>query len=195
MKIEPSITKEAVNELPISSFQGDIIIVDSKTTFKSAISHLQQETILGLDTETKPAFKKGVTNKVALVQISTESVCYLFRLNKIGFPKELLEILTNPQIKKIGLSLRDDFLALKKRKPFIQKACIDLQDIVEDYGIAELSLQKVFAILFQEKISKSQRLSNWESDILTEAQQKYAATDAWATRRIYLQLMDLKNAQ
>jgi len=191
MIFEPTITKEKINVLPICTFTGNIIVVTSKEQLKDSIQELQKEKILGFDTETKPSFAKGVINKVALMQIATETACYLFRLNKIGLPMELERLLRNKKIKKIGLSLRDDFSALNKRKVFCPERFIDLQKIVANYGISDLSLQKIYAILFGEKISKSQRLSNWEAETLTEAQQHYAALDAWATRRIYLKLMEM----
>jgi len=189
MIFEPTITKEKINVLPICTFTGNIIVVTSKEQLKDSIQELQKEKILGFDTETKPSFAKGVINKVALMQIATETACYLFRLNKIGLPMELERLLRNKKIKKIGLSLRDDFSALNKRKVFCPERFIDLQKIVANYGISDLSLQKIYAILFGKKISKSQRLSNWESPELTEQQQRYAATDAWASLQIYLQLM------
>jgi ribonuclease D len=191
MIFEPTITKEKINGLPICTFTGNIIVVTSNEQLKDSILELKKEKILGFDTETKPSFAKGVTNKVALMQISTESTCYLFRLNKIGLPIELERLLKNKKIKKIGLSLRDDFSALNKRKVFCPESFVDLQKIVANYGISDLSLQKIYAILFGEKISKSQRLSNWEAETLSEAQQHYAALDAWATRRIYLKLMEM----
>ncbi|MDR3706578.1 MAG: 3'-5' exonuclease domain-containing protein 2 [Paludibacteraceae bacterium] len=191
MIFEPTITKEKINVLPICTFTGNIIVVTSKEQLEDSIQELKKETILGFDTETKPSFAKGVINKVALMQIATENTCYLFRLNKIGLPMELERLLKNKKIKKIGLSLRDDFSALNKRKVFCPESFIDLQKIVANYGISDLSLQKIYAILFGEKISKSQRLSNWEAETLSEAQQHYAALDAWATRRIYLKLMEM----
>jgi ribonuclease D len=192
MIFEPTITKEKINVLPICTFTGNIIVVTSKEQLENSIQELKKEKILGFDTETKPSFAKGVINKVALMQISTESTCYLFRLNKIGLPMELERLLKNKKIKKIGLSLRDDFSALNKRKVFCPESFVDLQKIVANYGISDLSLQKIYAILFGEKISKSQRLSNWEAETLTDAQQHYAALDAWATRRIYLKLMEME---
>ena len=145
---------------------------------------------MGVDTETRPSFKKGKVNSVALLQVATSDTCFLFRLNRIGIPDFLEEFLQN-DVLKIGLSLRDDFFNMLRRAnnkdPRVGN-WIELQDYVSRFGIQEKSLQKIYAILFGEKISKSQRLSNWEADVLTEAQQQYAATDAWATLRIYQRL-------
>lgn len=191
MNFEPTIEKEKLNELPVSSFQGNIIIVDKPEQIADAIAALSKEKIVGFDTETKPSFAKGISHKVALLQLATNNVCYLFRLNKIGFPPELEKFLQSPKTKKIGLSLRDDFSALSKHKPLRQTSFVDLQKIIANYGIQELSLQKIYGILFGKKISKSQRLSNWELPVLSEAQRVYAATDAWATLCIYQKLMEM----
>ncbi|MGL4293738.1 MAG: 3'-5' exonuclease, partial [Bacteroidales bacterium] len=141
--------------------------------------------VIGFDTETRPAFRKGQINKVALLQLSGEEYCFLFRLNIIGFPECLIDLLRDPSILKIGLSLRDDFMTMRRMAKFEPHGFIELQSYVKKFNIGEASLQKIFAILFGRKISKNQRLSNWEADSLTEGQKKYAATDAWACCRIY----------
>ena len=150
---------------------------------------MRKATIVGIDTETKPYFTRGTYHKVSLVQISTSDHCFLFRLNFIGLPAALAEFLADEKIMKIGLSLRDDLNGLIRLHKFKPANCIDIQNIVKEYGILELGLQKIYAILFGQKISKSQRLTNWESHELTEQQQRYAATDAWASLEIYLQLL------
>ena len=190
--IKPKISKEEVNELPVVIFGGQVKVVDSDDKVIDAMQELGQHKMVGIDTETKPSFKKGLLHKVSLLQVSTEDVCYLFRLNKIAFPKELGDFLSNKSIKKIGLALKDDFNALNKHHRFKPDNIVDLQSIVKCYGILELGLQKIFAIVFNQKISKSQRLTNWESPELTEQQQRYAATDAWAALMIYKQLMKEK---
>ncbi|HQB28355.1 MAG TPA: 3'-5' exonuclease [Paludibacter sp.] len=184
-----TISKEEVNKLPLVFFEGEIIIVDTEKKAKKAIKILRKQKIVGIDTETKPSFRKGQINKVALLQITTADQCFLFRLNKIDFPKSLAKFLSRKSTRKIGLALRDDFIGLNKHYNFKPENIIDLQKIVNDYGILEQGLQKIFAIVFNQKISKSQRLSNWESEELTEHQQLYAATDAWAALMIYNQLM------
>lgn len=189
---QPKISKEEVNKMPLAEFYGEIILVDDEHKLKNAMAELNRHEIVGLDTETKPSFQRGTVNKVSLIQISTNEQCYLFRLNKIGFPEALFAFLSNENIKKIGLALRDDFNGLNKRHSFKPKNFIDLQSIAKDYGILELGLQKIYAIIFGEKISKSQRLSNWENPELSEQQQRYAAIDAWASLQIYLRLMKEK---
>lgn len=186
------ITKEEVNQLPLISFTGKITIVDNMESVQPAIQELRKAKVVGVDTETRPAFTRGTHHKVSLVQISTTDHCYLFRLNKIDFPPELADFLADENIKKIGLALRDDFNGLIKQRNFKPTNFIDLQSIVKSYGILELGLQKISAIIFHAKISKSQRLTNWENPELTESQKIYAATDAWASLMIYLELKKKK---
>ncbi|MDD2930585.1 MAG: 3'-5' exonuclease domain-containing protein 2 [Fermentimonas sp.] len=172
-------------ELEKETFDGEIYIVDHPSKVDEAVAYLSTQPALGFDTETKPAFKRGQVNNVALLQLSTEDECFLFRLNKIGYPDALEKLMSNDTIKKIGLSLRDDFAALRKRTGRRPENFIDLQLFVDKFGIEDNSLQKIYAIIFGKKISKSQRLSNWEAAELSPAQQSYAAIDAWACLRIY----------
>jgi len=183
------ITKDEVNLMPVVIFEGKITLVDELSKIDPAIEELRRSPVVGLDTETKPSFTRGTHHKVSLVQISTLDHCFLFRLNKTNFPPALADFLSDENVKKIGLSLRYDFSGLNKHHIFKPANFVDIQTIAQSYGIMELSLQKIYAILFGKKISKSQRLSNWESPELSEQQQRYAATDAWASLQIYLQLM------
>ena len=185
-----TITKEQLAELPKETFNGRIIVVDHQEEVAAAVIYLSNHKAIGFDTETKPSFKRGQNHKVALMQLATHEVCYLFRLNRIGYPKELVQLMSNPNIKKIGLSLRDDFAAIRQRSVRKPENFIDLQLFVDKFGIDDNSLQKIYALLFGKKISKSQRLSNWEAPQLTPAQQAYAAIDAWACLRIYNHLVD-----
>lgn len=185
-----TITKEEISTLEIEEFQGQIVVIDTIEEAVEAVNYLSSFQKLGFDTETRPAYKKGTSFGVALVQLSVEEICFLFRLNIIDFPDCLVRILSDPAILKVGLSLRDDFLSMSRRRKFVPQGFIDLQSIVPQYDINDLSLQKVYALLFEKKISKSQRLSNWESDELSEAQQKYAALDAWACLKVYDKLLE-----
>ncbi len=184
-----NISKEELNTLPKEDFKGKIVVVENSEQVKQAFEVLNQQTVVGLDTETKPAFKKGVFHKVALLQISTDDICFLFRLNKIGFPQPLIDFFSNKKIIKIGLSLKDDLRSLNKRKKINPQNFIDIQSIIKEYGVLELGLQKIYAILFGKKISKKERLSNWENGKLTEKQKKYAAIDAWSVLKIYQKLL------
>ncbi|CEA15063.1 MAG: 3'-5' exonuclease domain-containing protein 2 [Fermentimonas sp.] len=187
-----TITKQELAELEKVNFEGEIYVIDHPAEVDNAVAYLSTKSALGFDTETKPAFKRGQVNNVALLQLATEDECFLFRLNKIGYPESLEKLLCNESVKKIGLSLRDDFAALRKRTGKKPQNFIDLQLFVDKFGIEDNSLQKIYAIIFGKKISKSQRLSNWEAAELTPAQQSYAAIDAWACLKIYNYLTQSK---
>ncbi len=183
------ITKEEVNLLPIASFDGKITVVDEPEQVKTAVEKLRQSNFLGLDTETRPSFTRGIRYKISLLQISNMEECFLFRLNYIGFPPELAQLLADEKIMKVGLALKDDFAGLNRLSKFKPANYIDIQSVAKEYGILELGLQKVFAIIFGRKISKAQQLTNWESPVLSEQQLRYGATDAWASLLIYMQLL------
>ena len=185
-----TITKEEIAKLPTEAFKGRIFTILSETEANKAVDYLSGFPLVGFDTETRPSFKKGQHYKISLMQISTHDTCFLFRLNRIDIPESLEAFLTNADILKIGLSLRDDFGAMRKRKEIKPANFLDLQAYVKQFGIEEASLQKIYAILFHKKISKGQRLTNWEADVLSDAQKKYAALDAWACLQIYNQLKD-----
>ncbi|MDR1516702.1 MAG: 3'-5' exonuclease domain-containing protein 2 [Dysgonamonadaceae bacterium] len=189
MKIE----KSQIAELPLETFPGKIVVVDNVAGVQAAVDYLSHFSPIGFDTETKPAFQRGVIHKVALLQLSTEDKCFLFRLNKIGYPDALDAIICNADIQKIGLSLRDDFAAIRKRVATAPDNFLDLQSFVKQFDIEDLSLQKIYALIFGKKLSKNQRLSNWGAPYLTPAQQSYAALDAWACLRIYNYLNATKN--
>ncbi len=180
---------DGVNELT-TSFNGEIIVVDTIKAVDAAVDYLSQQNMLGFDTETKPAFNafESRIRKVALLQLSDDKRAYLFRLNKIGLPHEVISLLICPQILKIGAAIHDDIRTLNKLNAFQAENFIDLQKMVGDYGIEHKGLKKMAEIVLGIHISKGQRLTNWESEVLTESQQRYAATDAWVCREIFLKL-------
>ena len=180
--------------MPKVLFPGRIFVVYTESDAEKAVAYLKDQRIVGVDTETRPSFKRGTTHKVALLQISTQDTCFLFRLNRIGMPDSLQEFLMSDTL-KIGLSLKDDFNSLRKRQDMHPDRgnWIELQEYVGKFGIEDRSLQKIYANLFGEKISKNQRLSNWEADVLSEGKKLYAATDAWACVEIYNCLSELES--
>ena len=191
-KIYNKFDKQRISKLPQVLFKGRIETVLSETEAEKAVDYLLRQDVIGFDTETKPNFKAGSHNEVALLQVSSMDVCFLFRLNHIGLPECLLRLLTDDSNIKVGLSWHDDIRMLRRRANFEPGQFIELQEMVHEYGIQDLSLQKLYANIFGEKISKAQRLSNWEADILTEPQKLYAATDAWACVMLYQELLRLK---
>ncbi|MBO4663661.1 MAG: 3'-5' exonuclease domain-containing protein 2 [Bacteroidaceae bacterium] len=184
--------KKEIQKLPRALFGGKIVTVISEAEAEKAVNFLMTQPILGFDTETRPCFKKGHMNLVALLQVSTHDICFLFRLNRIGLPDCLKRLLEDCSIAKVGLSLQDDLRMLRHRSEFTPGTFIELQKEVRDIGIEDMSLQKIFANIFGEKIAKNQQLSNWEAENLTEAQQLYAATDAWACILIHEEVKRLK---
>lgn len=184
--------KEYIKDLPLVSFPGKIITVNSEREADKAVPFLLSKDILGVDTETRPSFKKGQQHKVSLLQVATEDVCFLFRLNYIGMVTSVISLLSNTDVPMVGLSWHDDLAALQKRMEFKPGLFIDIHDIIGDIGIEDKSLQKLYANIFKQKISKRQRLTNWDADVLSDKQMSYAATDAWACVRLYKEILKLK---
>ncbi len=187
--------KSYIAELSQATFSGRIVVIDSLLEMKKAVDYLKSYSVLGIDTETRPAFKKGVVHKVSLLQLSTFDCCFLFRLGRINLPTEILELLESKEITKVGLSLKDDLHALRQRVPFTPAGFIDLQDYVKPFGIEDMSLQKLYANLFALRISKSARLTNWDADVLADSQKHYAALDAYACLQIYNELLELEQSK
>lgn len=184
--------KELLASLPVVEFQGRIVVVLNASEAERAVDYLLSCPILGLDTETRPSFRRGHTFKASLLQVATSDVCFLFRLNYTGLTPAIIRLLEDTKVTKIGLSWHDDLNALHRLGEFKTGHFIDIQDHVRELGIEDLSLQKIYANLFGQKISKRQQLSNWEADILTDRQKVYAATDAWACIKIYQEITTLK---
>jgi len=185
---QESITKEELDILPSKSFDGEILLVDSHEKVAEAVRYLSGAEVLGFDTETKPSFKRGQVNKVALLQLSTGSRAFLFQLHKTGLTSELKAILSDSSICKVGVAIRDDIKALQRLGFFKPGGFVELQDEVKGFGIQDFSLKKIAGIVLGVRISKSQRLTNWEASELTEGQQAYAATDAWIAHEIFQSL-------
>ncbi len=185
-----SIDKQTINQMPIVSFPGRIHVIYAPSQVKSAVMALRSASIVGFDTETRPSFKRGERHNVALLQLSTTSDAFLFRINNTGIPAPLKEFIEDKSITKVGLSTTDDFHQLVRVCDAHPNGFVELQQMVKQFRITDMSLQKIYAILFQEKISKGQQLSNWEAPQLTDAQKRYAAIDAWACLSIYNHLKD-----
>jgi ribonuclease D len=184
--------KSKISTLPKAEFDGRIHVIISKEQAEKAVNFLLKQPILGLDTETRPSFSKGTFYRVALLQVATYDLCFLFRLNIIGLTPAIVRLLEDTTVTKIGLSWHDDINGLHKMGHFETGTFIDIQDHVREIGVEDLSLQKLYANLFGQQISKAQRLTNWERDVLTDKQKTYAATDAWACIQLYEELERLK---
>ena len=184
--------KKKIADLPRVTFPGRIIVILTAGEAERAVDYLLTSDILGFDTETKPVFQRGRQNKVALLQVSNRDTCFLFRLNRIGLCPAVKRLLESTTVPKIGLSWHDDLMSLGKRGKFEAQGFTDIQNHIKEIGILDMSLAKIYANLFHEKISKREQLSNWEADVLSQKQKIYAATDAWACIQIYDEYMRLK---
>lgn len=189
MTFRSTISNEEAAQLPAAHFYGEIVVVDNDEQIESVCKDLAAQRIIGFDTETRPSFKAGQINKVALLQLSTHERCYLIRLCRVKLHNRLLSILSNPDIMKIGADVEGDIRALHVLRRFRERGFTDLQRIIAGWGVEEKSLRKMAAIVLGKRVSKAQRLSNWEAAALTPQQQMYAATDAWVCIAIYEKLL------
>jgi len=189
------ITKEQINILPSGAFNGTSFIIQNDADFEQVFQSLKNEPILGFDTETKPSFRKGKKNKVALIQLATHDRAYLIRTHNGPLPEKLIQLFENDNILKVGVAIQDDVIGIRHRHPFKPAGFIELQHFVKDYDIEDNGLKKLAANILGIKISKRQQLSNWEADELTEGQIIYAATDAWVCYQIYNTLINTENNQ
>ncbi len=185
-----NILPEAIETMPLASFPGRICVIDSLSEdYRRAVRYLKRQKILGFDTETKPCFTPRTPNPgVALLQLSGGGKAFLFRIKSLGMQRALCNILANPDIVKVGAATTDDVRGLQRYAKFKPASFVDLQKIVPEWGIRDKSVKKMAAIILGVKVSKTQQLSNWEADTLSEPQMKYAATDAWICREMYLKL-------
>ena len=195
MIFQSTITNDQTAELPSAHFDGRIVVVDREEQIEAACRDLASHRIIGFDTETRPSFKAGVTNKVSLLQLSTPTHCYLIRLCRTKLHSLLLKILSSPDIIKIGADVAGDIRSLHALRHFKERGFVDLQQIASSWGIEEKSLRKMSAIVLGKRVSKAQRLSNWEASTLTPQQQMYAATDALVCIEIYNKLMSVEPLQ
>ena len=186
-----SITPEEIEKLEFASFPGRIEVIDSVgSEFNRAVAYLRSQKVIGFDTETRPCFAPGQPRYgVALLQLSGPEKAYLFRINKLGMHRRLCSLLANEKIIKVGAAIHDDIRGLRKHREFSPAGFVDLQKIDCEWGIRDKSVKKMSAIILGFRISKTQQLSNWEAELLSESQCKYAATDAWVCREMYLRLM------
>ncbi len=183
------ITKEEVNALPLGQFEGEIYLVDKAEDVDEVVDFLEEQHFLGFDTETKPSFRKGVINQVSLLQLSTAEQAFLFRLNEIGLPDSIRNLLEREHIVKIGAAVHDDLKGLSKlTDSFYPKSFFDLNDELKKVGFSNVGVRNLSGMVLGIRISKSEQVSNWEAQILSERQQRYAATDAWACLEIFKKL-------
>lgn len=179
------VTPEEVNNLPLTYFEGQIVIVTEENKVESAVKEIRKSSVVGFDTETRPTFVKGHFNYISLIQIAIPAKVFLFRINQTGFTDSLISLLADPDIRKAGVGLRDDLSGLQKIRDFEPAGFVEIHDFVKNLGVRNTGLRKLAAILMEVRISKGQQTSNWENPILTKSQLRYAATDAWICLAMY----------
>lgn len=189
------ITKEEVNALPLMKYEGKYQIIEDEKQVRKAVEACKKASILGFDTETKPAFRKGESYPVALLQLALPDMAYLFRLNKISLSEEIISLFEDPNIKIVGIGIRDDIKDLQKLRKFNPRAFVDLNELGGKLGFESIGARNYAGMFMNHRISKSQQVSNWENEVLTESQISYAATDAWICIDIYRKMMDIKASE
>lgn len=191
MPLRERISSDEVNALPMRAYEGKIVLIDSKEGLDKAVSEIEQYPIVGFDTESRPAFKKGESHPVSLLQFATPKKVYLFRVNLIGMPAGVDKLLSNPKLTKLGIALHDDIKDLRKLGVSNPSGFQDIHSFIKDKGVINTGLRKLAAMILGFRISKSQQTSNWENEVLNERQQVYAATDAWVCLKIHERLKEL----
>lgn len=185
-----SITPKELEKIDFATCPGKIIVIDSVgAEFNRAIAYLREQKVIGFDTETRPTFSPDQPRySVSLLQLSGPDKSFLFRINKIGMHRRLCNLMSSDKVIKVGAAIHDDIRGLQKHRDFVPAGFVDLQKIVWEWGIRDKAVKKMAAIILGIRISKTQQLSNWEAEKLSESQCKYAATDAWVCREMYMKL-------
>jgi ribonuclease D len=186
-----TISRGDVNELPIRRYEGGVRLVEAPPDLEGAMADLRQESVVGLDTETRPAFRKGESYLPCLVQVATARAVYLFPLQRMDFSRPLAELLADPLIVKAGVSLAHDLRQLKLVFSFEQACVVDLGDAARRGGVGQSGVRNLAANFLGFRIPKGNRTSNWAARRLSPSQISYAATDAWACRELYLRFKEL----
>ena len=179
------VTPEEVNALPLTYYEGEIVLVDEADKVHAAVAEINKFPVIGFDTETKPTFVKGQFYHISLIQLAIPDKAFLFRINHTGFTQGLIDLFSNKNILKVGVGLRDDIIGLQKIHDFNPAGFAEIHKYVVELGVRNTGLRKLAAILMKVRISKGQQTSNWENTILTKNQQSYAATDAWVCLEMY----------
>ncbi len=181
-------TKEEINTCPIRRWEGVVHVIRTPAELSRAVRALAEETILGFDTETRPAYHKGESYLPSLLQLAGENAVYLFQLQHLGLPDSLCRILADPKVVKAGVSLAYDLRELHNLSRFKPAGFVDLGGLAKEAEIKNHGLRGLAAVLLGFRVAKGAQTSNWARDVLAPAQIQYAATDAWVGRELYLKL-------
>jgi ribonuclease D len=190
MNYKKEISKEELALLPHGKYQGEIVLINKRHHAEEALEDIRKCDIIGMDTEARPAFKKGQSFPVSLVQLASDKKVYLFRLLETGRLPVLEEIIEDHNILKVGIAVHDDLKDLSRRLARTARNVVDLNQLASEKGFKNIGARKLSALILNIRISKAQQVSNWENRVLTQAQIDYAATDAWLCREIYLRLVN-----
>ncbi len=189
--IKTSITKEEITHLPLIKFSGKIILKNGDNDIDAIMEEMYAAKMVGFDTETKPTFRKGQINPIALLQFALNGKSFIFRVHKTGVPQELVDFLSDPAIAKIGVALDDDFVQLRRQVDFEPQNIVDLNKLAPQLGVENIGVRNLSGIFLGGRVSKNQQTSNWENPELTKSQLNYAATDAWVCLKIYQKMQHL----
>ncbi len=188
---QETITPEEIEAMELAAFPGPITVITAPgEELDHAVEHLSSQPFIGFDTETKPVFQAHQPrHHTALLQLSSETEAFLFRLQELGLPQAVADILADTHITKVGAAVGEDIHGLQHYCSFEPHRFMDLQSFADQYGIREKSVRKMAAIILGRKVSKAQQCSNWEAEPLSDAQLLYAATDAWICVKMYKALL------
>ncbi len=193
-KSKTKISKDEIAALPLFSFSGLLAVVTEPREVSSVLEEIRACQVVGFDTETRPNFVSGQQNRVSLLQLALPEKVFLIRLNSTGLTKEIIEILSSETLLKAGVGVRDDIKALQRLGDFTPQGVVELSTLAKRAGLEAEGVRSLAGLLLGFRISKAAKTSNWAARTLDQKQISYAATDAWASLRIYQELTKILSA-
>lgn len=182
-----AISPEALNELPVRRYEGKVNFVASPAQLHAARLDVLHERVIGFDTETRPAFRKGESYLPSIAQVATAAAVHIFPLRYPDTHRLLAELLASADIVKAGVALANDLRTLKQRFDFNERRVVDLGVVAKRNGYAQSGVRNLAGIALGYRIAKGAKTTNWAAAQLSPAQIAYAATDAWVCRELFLQ--------
>lgn len=190
-ELQRTISRDEVVALPIQRYEGETVVVASPAELERANADFAQEALVGIDTETRPAFRKGESYAPSLVQVATAKAVYLFQIQQVDCSAVLKDLLNSGSVVKAGVSLAYDLRQLKHVFPFDEQAVVDVGWAAKRQGLEQTGVRNLAALFLGLRIPKGAKTTNWSSHRLTQQQVTYAATDAWVCRQLYLRFEEL----
>ena len=185
MKKYKKLSKNEINSLPQTQFDGDVEVLSSNDNVQAAVNYLMNYDLIGFDTETKPTFVKGPLNPPSILQLACIDKVYIFQLDNESLYKKLFPILSNENITKCGVSVDRDLIELMYLSPFDPLSFVDLGNIARDNDVPHHGLRGLVAMFLKHRISKGAQISDWSKTVLSQSQITYAATDAWISLKLF----------